>query len=186
MTDLPSDLQKERDKWRNWPRIRPDQIVIPGPGQESVWDYPRPPRVEPVFVPLRVEILGRQILAETCRGYRVLETSGPPVYYFPPEAIHQEYLLPSSTRCLCEWKGISHSWSIRINDDFSPDAAWSYPDPWEGYEHIKNYFAFNASRVEACFVNGERVRPQPGEYYGGWITSNIVGPFKGESGSENW
>lgn len=185
MAELPSDLQQERDKWRQWPRTRPDPIVTPGPRQESVWDYPRPPRIEPVTQPIRVEFAGIT-LAETTAAYRVLEISGPPVYYLPPADVATQYLIPSDTAALCEWKGISQYRSIQVGDRYSPDAAWCYPDPWEGYEAIRDYVAFNASRVDACYVGEERVRPQPGEYYGGWITDRIVGPFKGEPGSENW
>lgn len=185
MPELPPDLLQERDKWRNFPRTRPAHIVTPGPGQESVWDYPRPPRVEPFTLPIRVEF-AEIVLAETDTSYRVLETSGPPVYYLPPHSVATHYLIPSSNTALCEWKGISRYWSIQVGERLSPNAAWSYPEPWEGYEQIRDHIAFNASRVDACYVGGERVRPQPGEYYGGWITSTVVGPFKGEPGSEQW
>lgn len=185
MNDIPAELKEKVEKWRAFPRERPRQIEIPGPGQESVWDYPRPPRVEPFGKRVRVEFAGITI-ADSTKALRVLETAGPPVYYIPPEDVLTRYLEPSQHTSLCEWKGISQYWSIEIGEKRAINSAWSYPQPWSGYESIQDYIAFYASRVDACYLGEEKVRPQPGHYYGGWISANIVGPFKGEPGTENW
>jgi len=159
--------------------------VIPGPGQESVWDYPRPPRVEAVPERLRVVVDG-EVLADTTRGFRVLETAGAPVYYFPPDDVRMDLLEPSPHGSFCEWKGSAgyHDYlgaSRRIQN-----VAWSYPDPTPGYEAIRSYLAFYAGRVDEAWVGDELATPQPGGFYGGWVTSRIVGPIKGEPGSYGW
>jgi uncharacterized protein (DUF427 family) len=159
--------------------------IAPGPGQESVWDYPRPPRVEPVPERLRVIVDGA-VLAETTRGLRVLETAGAPVYYFPPDDVRWDRLAPGPRWSVCEWKGVA---SYYVYDDGSrriEDVAWSYPDPSPGFEAIRGYLAFYAGRVDEAWVGGERATPQPGGFYGGWVTSRIVGPIKGEPGSFDW
>ena len=175
----------DREYWRTIERRMPDSIVPPGRGQESVWDYPRPPRVEAVHPPLRVEF-GGVALAETKRGLRVIETSSPPVFYFPPEDVRTEFLKPMVHSTVCEWKGVATYWTVEIRGRRQEAVGWSYEQPDAGYEAIKGYFAFYARLVDACYVGNELVRPQPGDYYGGWITSNIVGPLKGEPGTEAW
>jgi uncharacterized protein (DUF427 family) len=164
---------------------RPVEIQVPGPGQESVWDYPRPPRVEPVARRIRVEF-GGIVLAETDAAFRVLETASPPVYYLPPADVRTEYLEPSPRSTVCEWKGVANYRSVRVGDRFVEDVAWSYPEPNPGYEAICDYLAFYAGKMDACYVGGVRVTPQPGRFYGGWITPDVVGPFKGEPGTEMW
>jgi uncharacterized protein (DUF427 family) len=185
MGKIPPELRAEVEKWRSFPRERPPQIETPGPGQESVWDYPRPPRLEPAGGHIRV-LFGGGVIAETGRALRVLETSGPPVYYLPPEDTRIEYLEPAANSALCEWKGLSQYWSVQVGDRLVENAAWSYPDPWEGFEAIKDAIAFNAARMDACYVDEHLVTPQPGGYYGGWITPDITGPFKGAPGTERW
>lgn len=175
----------ERVKWRNFPRVRPPNILVPGPGQESVWDYPRPPRVEPVAHRVRVELAGH-VVVETYRALRVCETSSPPVYYAPSEDIAPGCLEPSARTSFCEWKGVARYWSVRVGDRLAKDAAWSYPAPDPGYEAIKDYVAFYPRRMDACFVGAQRVESQPGFYYGGWVTPELVGPFRGVPGSESW
>jgi uncharacterized protein (DUF427 family) len=175
----------QREKWRNFPRVRPANIVQPGPGQESVWDYPRPPRVEPVALRVRVEFGGR-IIAETGRALRVCETSSPPAYYLPPTDVDLDCLLSSQRTSFCEWKGVAHYWTVRNGARIAKDAAWSYPDPGPGYEEIRDYVSFCPSRMDSCYVGDARVTPQPGFYYGGWVTPDLVGPFKGVPGSETW
>ncbi len=160
-------------------------MVRPGLGQESVWDYPCPPRVELVTKKLRVEF-GGITLAETTRGLRVLETSSPPVYYFPPQHVQREFLEPTSRTTLCEWKGLAKYWTIRVADQVAERAAWSYPHPDPSYEAIRDYVAFYPSKMEACYVGEQRAVPQTGDFYGGWITPEIVGPFKGDPGTEDW
>lgn len=159
--------------------------AIPGPGQESVWDYPRPPRVEPVPERLRVVVEG-EVLAETRRGLRVLETAGAPVYYFPPDDVRMDLLEPSPHRSFCEWKGRAVYLSYRGPTRQIADVAWSYPAPTPRYEAIAGYLAFYAGRVDEAWVGDERATPQPGGFYGGWVTSKIVGPIKGEPGSFGW
>ncbi len=175
----------EREKWRNFPRVRPTGIVPPGPGQESVWDYPRPPRVESVSRRVRVEFAGR-VLAETTSAIRICETSSPPVYYVPPADVDLTAMIPSERTSFCEWKGVARYWTVRSNGRLARDAAWSYPEPDAGYESIRDYLAFYPRRMDACYVGTDRVSPQPGFYYGGWVTPELVGPFKGVPGSEAW
>lgn len=158
----------------------------PGPGQESVWDYPRPPKLEATKKHLRI-YWGNALIAETNAAYRVLETSHPPVYYIPPIAVKMEFLKQHPKhQTFCEWKGMAVYWDIISDHGESPRAAWSYPAPNTRFEPIKDYFAFYPSRVTACFVNDEKVQAQEGDFYGGWITSDIVGPFKGGTGTSGW
>ena len=164
--------------------MRP-QPQNPGPGQESVWDYPRPPRLEATDKHIQI-ICNGVIIADTHRAYRVLETSHPPVYYIPPEDIKTEYLQPGSGNSWCEWKGPANYYTLTIGEKQIQDVAWYYPHPTPAFAAIKNYVAFYAGPMDACTVDGEKVIPQPGRFYGGWITSDIVGPFKGEPGTTGW
>ena len=157
------------------------------PQPESVWDYPRPPRLEPT--PRRLRIVHAGILvAETTRSQRILETSHPPVYYFPPEDIALHLLRPSARgRSFCEFKGLATYWDLAIPGQQPVSAvAWSYPTPAKPYAALKNHLAFYASYVDECWVDDERVQPQPGDFYGGWITSHVKGPFKGAPGTMGW
>jgi uncharacterized protein (DUF427 family) len=163
---------------------RPRRIP-PGPGQESVWDYPRPPRVEPTDRLVRVEHAG-VVIAETRRAWRVLETSQPPAFYLPPDDVAREHLRPSAHTTWCEWKGAASYFDVVVDGVASADAAWGYPDPSERFRAITGFFAFYPQRVDACWVDGERVRPNDGGFYGGWVTSAVVGPFKGGPGSSGW
>ncbi|MGJ4948968.1 DUF427 domain-containing protein [Bradyrhizobium sp. HKCCYLS20291] len=161
------------------------QRIAPGPGQESVWDYPRPPRLERCAARLRVVFAGETI-AETQDGCRVLETSHPPVYYIPPQDVAMQWLRPAPGRSFCEFKGVASYWTIEAAGRISEQAAWSYPQPTVAFAPIAGYLAFYASRVDACFVGDERVAAQQGDFYGGWITSAVVGPFKGAPGTRHW
>lgn len=163
-----------------WPT--PDK---PGPGQESVWDYPRPPAIERTSSLLRVELAGRTI-AETTRGWRILETSQPPAYYFPRADIDLSTLVPSAHRTFCEWKGTARYWTAVVGDREVDDIAWEYEHPTAAYAAIAGHLAFYAQKADACFVDGERVQAPEGLFYGGWITSKVVGPFKGGPGSAHW
>lgn len=160
-------------------------IIQPAPGQESVWDYPRPPRLEPVSKRVRIEY-GGVTIAETTSCIRVLETSHPPVYYIPPADIRMEFISPASGSSFCEWKGSAGYWSATVGDRIAERVAWSYSDPTDEFGPIAGFLAFYAGPMDACWVGEERVTPQPGEFYGGWITPDIVGPFKGEPGSAGW
>lgn len=160
--------------------------IEPQPGQESVWDYPRPPRLEKS--PKQIKIIFNNIaIADSCNTYRVIETSHPPVYYIPPEDIKTEYLHSgSSKRSFCEWKGFAGYYDLVVRDKKVINSGWYYPQPTEYFEPIKNYVAFYPSKMDACYVNGELVIAQAGDFYGGWITKDIVGPFKGSAGSWGW
>jgi uncharacterized protein (DUF427 family) len=159
--------------------------IPPQPGQESVWDYPRPAGLEDTHKHLKVICQGI-ILAETDRGKRVLETSHPPAYYFPPEDIQLEYLIATSRQGLCEWKGRYQYYDIRIGDKQISQGAWQYFEPTTDFLAIQDYYGFFANVMDACYVNDEPVTPQPGDFYGGWITADIVGPFKGDPGTWRW
>jgi uncharacterized protein (DUF427 family) len=153
--------------------------------RESVWEYPRPPRLEPTSKRL-VVAFGGVVLADTTRGYRVLETSHPPVYYFPPEDIRREHLVTSSRTSYCEWKGLARYVDVRVGDHEAKAAGWFYPAPTRGFEPIRDCVAFYPALMDRCTVDGEEVRPQPGGFYGGWITSDLDGPFKGDPGTGGW
>ena len=159
--------------------------IEPGPGRESVWDYPRPPRLESVRDRLRVEFAGETV-ASTEHGFRVIETSHPPVYYIPARDIRRESLVRAPGQSFCEFKGVAHYWSLEVNGRTSPIAAWSYPAPTESFAPIADCLAFYASCVDSCWVGEERVLPQEGDFYGGWITPRVVGPFKGGVGTRGW
>lgn len=159
--------------------------IIPGEGQESVWDYPRPPRLEATGRHLKIVFNGETI-AETTRAFRVLETSHPPVYYFPPEDVRTEFLTESANSSFCEWKGRAGYYDLRLGEKTVANAAWFYPNPTGDFAALKNHIAFYPSKMDACFVDGELVQSQEGDFYGGWITSDIVGPFKGGAGTWGW
>ncbi|MBM3513454.1 MAG: DUF427 domain-containing protein [Alphaproteobacteria bacterium] len=152
---------------------------------EAVWNYPRPPALAPDRRRVRVEFAGATI-ADSTSAIRVLETSHPPTYYLPPRDVRTELLTPVEGRSFCEWKGQAGYLTINVAGVVAANAAWSYPKPTKAFAAIAGYYAFYASRVHACYVGDERVVPQPGGFYGGWITSDLKGPFKGEKGTEGW
>ena len=165
--------------------MRPQRIA-PGPGQESVWDYPRPPRLELVAKRLRVVLAGR-VVAETTRGHRVLETSHPPVYYFPIVDVDADGCLSAiADRTVCEWKGAARYFDVTAGQTVRRRAAWAYPDPTADMAAIADAVAFYAALMDECTVDGQVVTPQPGGFYGGWITPDLAGPFKGGPGSAGW
>ncbi|WP_337869437.1 DUF427 domain-containing protein [Meiothermus sp.] len=151
---------------------------------ESVWDYPRPPRCEPTAKRVQVK-LGELVIADTTLAYRVLETSHPPVYYIPPADIRMDLLEATPRRTYCEFKGQASYWTLKAGDTVLPNVAWSYEDPTPGFAAIKGYLAFYLEPLEG-FVDGEKAQPQPGRFYGGWITQDLVGPFKGGPESQGW
>lgn len=163
---------------------RPDNAEAPGPGQESVWDYPRPPALEPVSKRLRVEFNG-EVIAETTNGYRVLETSHPPVYYFPPEDV-SDAVVPDQGSSVCEWKGRARYLAVEVGGERLSKVAWAYPNPTGAFEPIAGYVAFYCGPMDACWVADEEAEAQPGGFYGGWVTSDVVGPFKGSPGTMHW
>jgi uncharacterized protein (DUF427 family) len=157
----------------------------PGPGQESVWDYPRPPRLERTAKRLRIVYAGRTI-ADTTAGWRVLETSHPPVYYVPPLDVDSDVLVAASGSSFCEFKGRAAYYDLVAGGRRSERAAWAYPAPSRAFDAIAHHLAFYASRVDECYVDDERVVAQAGDFYGGWVTRDVVGPFKGEPGTAGW
>jgi uncharacterized protein (DUF427 family) len=156
------------------------------PGQESVWAYPRPPRLE--ATPRRLRIVHRGVtLVDTVRGLRTLETSHPPTYYLPPADIDMALLRRSTQRgSFCEWKGDAVYWDVVIAGTTLAGVGWSYPCPTAGFVALADHIAFYAAPFDAVMVDDERVRPQPGGFYGGWITADLAGPFKGVPGSQFW
>ncbi len=164
--------------------VRPRRIA-PGPGQESVWDYPRPPRLEGVPEQVRVEFNG-VLIADSTKAFRMLETSHPPTIYIPPGDVRMDLLSGSPASSFCEWKGQAEYHHLAVAGKRSVNAAWSYPRPSQRYAALAGHIAFYPSRVDACFLGEERVQAQEGDFYGGWITSTIVGPFKGEAGTWGW
>jgi len=163
---------------------RPEPVP-PKDGQESVWDYPRPPRIEHTSRRIEVVFAG-EVIADTRRAFRILETSHPPTYYLPPDDVRMDLLLPSQRSSFCEWKGSAKYWIVRVGDREARDAAWSYSKPKHPFEDLADCLAFYCGLMDACKVDGVRAQPQPGGFYGGWITPDVVGPFKGEPGTWGW
>lgn len=178
-------LYTENQYWRTFMREIPLEIVIPGPGQEFTSDYPCPPAVESVATRLQVWYAGI-LLAETTEGLRVLETSNPPVYYFPWGDVRMEFLTQMVHTTQCEWKGTASYWNASIRGRRQEAVGWSYDNPKSGYERLKEHLAFYPGLVDACLVGNERAQPQRGDYYGGWITSTIVGLDKSHPNTEVW
>lgn len=163
---------------------RPRPLPI-APGQESVWDYPRPPRLERVETSIEIVLAGH-LMVEAPWCYRVLETSHPPNYYIHPDYIRSDALVSVPGSSLCEWKGMARYFDVAAGDRTAPRAAWAYDRPSRGYEALAGCVAFYAGPMDRCNVDGEAVVPQPGAFYGGWITARIVGPFKGKPGTMGW
>jgi uncharacterized protein (DUF427 family) len=177
-------LEQARAAWRWRGQQRPGFAAVPGPGQESVWDYPRPP----AYVPdsRRVEVYaGTQLVARTEGAVRVLETGSPPTFYLPPESVDMSLLTSSSRRTVCEWKGRAEYYHVNACTGRIDNAVWRYPDAFADAAAIAGWLACYPARLR-CFVDGKAVRPQAGGYYGGWITDDVVGPFKGEPGTGHW
>jgi len=155
------------------------------PATESVWDYPRPPRIEPSERRVRVIVDGT-VIADSRRAVRVLETSHPPAWYLPPEDVRTDLLRPTSRRTACEFKGEAGYFSIDAGGLERGEAAWAYARPLPGYEAIAGYISFYPGRVDEAWVDDHRVMPQAGDFYGGWITPDVTGPFKGGPGTRGW
>lgn len=165
-------------------RSAPDRVP-PGPGQESVWDYPRPPAAVPTVDRIRVVHHGVTI-ADTTSANRVLETSQPPAYYIPRADVTSGCLVPGSAQSFCEWKGPATYWTVVVGDASVANAGWSYEDPTPAFVAIRGHVAFYARLLDECWVGDEQVVANPGSFYGGWITSKVVGPFKGDPGTQHW
>ena len=170
--------------WAHHGQARPAFAREPGPGEESVWDYPRPPVVRPDARAVVVQ-LGSHVVARSAATYRLCETASPPTFYIPKTAIDSSVLVPSRSASWCEWKGRASYWHVVIGDTRITDAACGYPKAAGAYACLADTLAFYPSRL-ACFVAGQRVLAQDGGFYGGWVTSEIVGPYKGEPGTSGW
>ncbi len=177
-------LERIRAGWVNTGSVRPDFAVEPHSGQESVWDYPRPPLLVPDSREVVVCVAGEEI-ARSNDALRLLETASPPTFYLPPDDCAIGSLSPAARTSFCEWKGAATYWDFGIGETRYPEIAWSYREPFGEYAGLAGYFSFYPSRAE-CFVAGESVRAQAGGFYGGWITDEVVGPFKGEPGTGSW
>lgn len=185
MAKVPDWLKKSREGWSHRGQARPAFADPTGPGQESVWDYPRPPSL--VADPREVVVVASGIeLARTRQAKRILETASPPTFYLPPQDADTEHLRPAQGESLCEWKGAARYWDfVHPEGARVAKVAWCYDKPFEPFESIAGWLCFYPSRVE-CYVDGERVRPQSSEFYGGWITDEVIGPFKGDPGTQGW
>jgi uncharacterized protein (DUF427 family) len=182
-----ASLKKHREAWQS--SVRPKAIEVPGPGQESVWDYPRPPAVEPVAERLKVIFAG-QTVAETDTAMRIIETASAPVYYFPPNSVNIDCLIKTDQSTFCEWKGPCVYFDLVAGGQRVKEAVYCYPDPLDdlgqGYGQIAGWYAFYPAKMDTCYVGDEKAVPQPGGFYAGWVTSKITGPIKGVPGSEGW
>ncbi len=146
---------------------------------EIVAEYPRPPALVACSDHVIVEALGTRI-CETYDCQRVLETFHPPTYYMPPQAMRIDLLIENPRRSFCEWKGVAKYWDLVIAEEYLVGAIWSYPNPTTKFKSLTGWYALYPGRMSHCSVNGEKVIPQPGKFYGGWITSQVLGPFKGD------
>lgn len=184
MSELPLWIEAARENWHWQGQSRPPFAQIPTADQESVWDYPRPPR----FINDAREVTirwGALEVARTRRAVRVLETAHPPSFYLPLQDVARNLLVPAQGCSYCEWKGPAGYWSLVDGERRLERVAWGYPTPMAGAEALANRIAFYPASLD-CRVDGARVAAQPGGFYGGWITPELVGPFKGEPGSEGW
>lgn len=170
--------------WKYNGKERPHFADKPGKGEESVWDYPRPPALSPDRRTVEIRWIGEQI-AQSSSTIRLLETASPPGFYLPPEDVNDEYFTVSERTSFCEWKGSATYYDIEVNGRKIPMAAWSYENPNPPFRSIAGYISFYPGKVD-CFVDDVKVKPQPGQFYGGWLTPEIVGPVKGEPGTGGW
>jgi uncharacterized protein (DUF427 family) len=168
--------------WNFQGQKRPTFAVAPGPGQESVWDYPRPPVAQRCNRLVEVRD-GNSVIARTTSSVRLMETASPPTFYIPPDEVDWSCLAETQGHSVCEWKGAARYWTLSRKAGMP--VAWDYPRPRARFDRLKQFLSFYPGRIE-CYVDGERVEPQPGGFYGGWITTDVVGPFKGEPGTGHW
>ncbi|MEL6869998.1 MAG: DUF427 domain-containing protein [Pseudomonadota bacterium] len=179
----PAWIVAARAHWQD--ARRPDSIVTPQPGQESVWDYPRPPLLQAVAKPVRIVFAGEQI-AHTVRAMRICETASPPTYYVPPDDVDASVLEPLQRSSVCEWKGEASYFDVIVGARRAPAAVWCYANPYKPFGAIAGWLSFMPAAMDACFVGDDQVAAQPGGFYGGWITPELTGPFKGEPGTGHW
>jgi len=185
MSQLPEWIQRARSHWRYRGQERPSFAEVPKESQESVWDYPRPPRIESDSRSVRV-FWGDLKIAESTQTLRVLETASPPTFYVPATDVQTALLSQQQGTSFCEWKGAATYWLITASSGTTlANAVWSYDRPLPGFEAIAEHFAFYPGKLH-CEVDGIQVKPQPGNLYGGWVTPEIVGPMKGSPGTGSW
>ena len=170
--------------WKNTGQRRPDFAVEPGPGQESVWDYPRPPVLQPDSRRVVVRA-GDRIIADSTGSIRVCETASPPTFYIPPDDVDFRLLSRTTAHTFCEWKGRADYFDFVAESHAVPCVGWAYPEPSGQFARIAGWLSFYANRAH-CFVDNEPVQPQAGGFYGGWVTAEVVGPFKGDPGTGGW
>ena len=180
LTRATPDIIEARSKWRYTGAVRPEFAEKPAPGDESVWDYPRPPAIVACSQRLTV-YADKTCIADTNAGVRVLETAGAPTYYFPSEHVDMTHLEMGEITSVCEWKGAAQSITVAGRTD----AAWRYVNMFPEFSQLYQWVSFYPAILD-CFIGNEQASPQPGEYYGGWVTTNLGGPIKGEPGSESW
>jgi uncharacterized protein (DUF427 family) len=184
MLRVTPELEAARRRWKFRGDVRPDFAHADASGEESVWDYPRPPAL--VSDPRLVQVFAEGVLIADSRDcVRVLETASPPTFYLPPDDVEWDALAATDARTQCEWKGIATAYDILIDGQRIERAAWSYHDVFPEFRELQGWVSFYPGAV-SCFVDRETVYPQPGGYYGGWVTREIVGPFKGAPGTESW
>jgi uncharacterized protein (DUF427 family) len=176
-------LRRAAERWRG--STKPPFVTPAGPGQRSVWDFPRPPAVERVLERVTVELAG-QTIVDTQQCLRVCETASPPTYYMPRADVAMQFVRPGSGTSGCEWKGFARYFDLVVGDRVSAQAAWWYPNVEKEYAVLADHIAFYASRADRCTVAGEVVAPQPGGFYAGWITKELTGPWKGGPGTQGW
>ncbi|MEM7002214.1 MAG: DUF427 domain-containing protein [Pseudomonadota bacterium] len=173
-------IKASRSKWQYQGEQRPDFAEAPEPGQESVWDYPRPPRIESVDAVVRV-FNGKQLIAQSERAKRVCETASAPTYYLPPADVETDLVEYGEMSSICEWKGVAQSLHVAG----VPDAGWRYIRMFEAFSELFEWPSFYPKKL-LCFVDNELVTHQDGGFYGGWVTKSLAGPIKGRPGTEGW
>jgi uncharacterized protein (DUF427 family) len=181
---LPEWIEVARSKWQYRGQERPPWAQPPSPGQESVWDYPRPPHLMSDHRRVVVCVKGK-VLANSSSALRLMETASPPTFYLPPGDLDISRLVLTDISSVCEWKGTAQYWVLQGAEKQGEPVAWAYPHPYPEFASLTGYVSFYPGRVE-CYVNHERVRPQPGGLYGGWVTQEIIGPYKGQPGTAQW
>ncbi len=182
--NLPGWLAAARAQWRFRGQERPAFAVEPEPGQTSVWDFPRPPAIAPESREV-VVLTGDKELARSVRSLKVMETASPPTFYVPLTDVDRSMLVEVGGGSFCEWKGQARYYSVNTDGEMINNAVWQYPEPLPGFEQIADYVAFYPGMLD-CTLGGETVLPQPGGLYGGWVTKDLAGPFKGEPGTGAW
>ncbi|WP_108804242.1 DUF427 domain-containing protein [Aquimarina sp. Aq107] len=176
-------LKKAREHWNYKGAERPSFAIEPKENQRSVWDFPRPPIIEKVSKPVIVNHKNTRIV-DSSNALAVLETASPPTYYIPKNDIDMNTLVAMPNKSsMCEWKGNAVYWTLK--EVINIPVAWSYPNPFLEFEALKDHIAFYPQHLD-CYVDGEQVRAQASQFYAGWITSDLVGPFKGEPGTGHW